>query len=109
MKVGMGLADGNYWSSQQIFKDYALYKSQWVTTYQGGPWNTEEAHLLAADENGYPLELPQKINGNDIVVLTALTARGYMPIGDYVLLYDSEADISFTESLKFVSKRQKDT
>ncbi len=104
MEIGMGLAGGSYWTSQHIFKDYALYKSTWITSYEGGPWDTGEIHLLEVDSKGYALKLPQNIDGKEIIVKSAFTARGYMPLGNYSLLYDGEATISFNGALQLIEK-----
>jgi len=100
----MGLSGASYWTSQRIFKDYALYKGSWVTSYDDGPWDTKEVHLLNVDSNGYPMQLPLKIDGNEIIVKSPLTARGYMPLGNYSFLYDGEATISFNGALQLIEK-----
>ncbi len=102
MEIGMGLSGGYYYSSQHVFKDYALNRNVWATTYVGGAFNTKEGDLLSVDSDGYPLSLPQNINGKEMFVRSMLTADGFMPLGNYFLLYEGEAEISFKGALKFV-------
>ncbi|GAA4108164.1 hypothetical protein GCM10022393_03980 [Aquimarina addita] len=105
MEIGMNLSPINYYASQHIFKDYALGKDQWRTNLVGGNLaNTNQKDRLSFDTNGYPLSLPQSVDGQNIIVISYLTANGYMPVDDYILLYEGEGDIDFGGSLSFTEE-----
>jgi hypothetical protein len=104
MKIGMGLDAGDYWINQQLFKDYALYKGKWITAYNSSIWDTNEVQFLNSDQDGYPIGLPQDINGHQIFVRMIVTADGYMPIDEYYMLYDGNATLSFQGNLQFIEE-----
>lgn len=97
LDFGVNLSDLAYWNRERPFKD--LFKgSGHLISYNSvgeSPWNTNVVSEILLDENGYPLELPSQTSIGPQNVRIALSADGYIPIGNYILLYDGTGNIDF--------------
>jgi len=89
MPMGMNLGFNVRWSKECTFIDAMKSSSDWITYHSGGGWNTKVADSLEVDENGYPLEIPQTIDGNETRV--RFLVNNYYE-GRYVFLYDGEGE-----------------
>ncbi len=62
--IGMNVGSLNYWSEGPIFDDVMTTVSDWITYWDPDTmWNTRQADQLEVDESGYPVEIPQTIDG----------------------------------------------
>jgi hypothetical protein len=98
VNLGMNLNSVNYYGKQNAFKNMAKQTSPFLTSYNGGPWDTQEIGNIPADINGYPLELPH--NGN---VFVHAILPFYYPEGRYVLTYDGEGEVTMNLNARVVS------
>ena len=64
LPIGMNLPDINYYVEAVPFLDLKKSSSEWITFNASGssPWSTENLDKLERDPQGYPLEIPAKIN-----------------------------------------------
>ena len=92
MPMGMNLGFNVRWSKECTFIDAMKSSSDWITYHSGGGWNTKVADSLEVDENGYPLEIPQTIDGNETRV--RFLVNNYYE-GRYVFLYDGEGEFEW--------------
>lgn len=103
--LGVGLSGIADWSTELPFLDAFKSSRQWftqcVSTDPGcqGEFDTQEAHLLNLDENGWikslpnPSEPPKYTRASTFLFLVG-TPNLY-PAGKYVVLYDGEGTIEY--------------
>jgi len=92
MPMGMNTGWNKCWTMENPFIDLMKTSSSWITYHEGGGWSSKVVDSLEVDENGYPLELPQTINGNITRVRFRLPEYR---LGRFVFLYDGEGDFSY--------------
>lgn len=97
LQIGMGLSGVAYWNRERAFKNLALASSEFFTYNASGdsPWNTGVMNEIPVDSNGYPLQIPFTTSLGPQNVRLVLSADGYIPIGDYVFLYEGEGAFQF--------------
>jgi len=92
MPMGMNTGWNMYWSRECAFIDVMKTASAWITYHDGSGWNSGVGDSLEVDENGYPLEIPQTINGN-VTRVRFLINNFYE--GRYVFLYEGEGEFTW--------------
>jgi hypothetical protein len=102
LRIGMNLGGISDWMTEMPFVDMMHNARTWGTRNQtgwDGPWNTEVAHLMNVDENGYPLEVPFFLNGTSLtdsqIVFTVWAYLKAWEPGIYTLFYEGEGTIEF--------------
>jgi hypothetical protein len=100
--LGINLTGISYWSSQWMLVDIMKQASNgsgqlWATTNADTyKFDTKDQALLDLDEQGWPRSLPNRTNPNFHYVTTILYQDNqHYPIGDYVVLYDGEGELTF--------------
>lgn len=98
LKFGTNLSALVDWSTELPFVDVMKICREWQTSnvawVTGGanPWNSEVAHLVAKDTNGYPLEVPFFQNGLGLdtaqKIYTHWALNEAWEAGIYTLFYD---------------------
>ncbi len=96
MPMGMNPGWNHWWSQSCQYIDVMKTASGWVTFHDGGGGNSHLRDSLEADDNGYPLEIPQMLNGNETRVRFSI-CNFYE--GRYVFLYDGDGDFLWHNSL----------
>ncbi len=90
--VGMNLPSLNYYTEALLFNDVMTTASAWITYHEGGGWNTGNRDSLDLDTNGYPLEIPQTVDGKETRV-RFLINNHYQ--GRYVFQSEGDGDFRF--------------
>ncbi|MBD3393904.1 MAG: hypothetical protein GF418_17355, partial [Chitinivibrionales bacterium] len=90
--IGMNIGGLNYYTRCIIFTDVMTTASDWITYHEGSEWNTGVRDQLDLDSSGYPVEVPQTIEGHATMV-RFLINNHYT--GRYRFLYDGEGAFSF--------------
>jgi len=104
MQVGMNLFSIRYNSDNQLaFVDLMKGAAEWMTQDPAGfPISTDTKQLAAIplDADGYPLQTPVTISGQQRTVYTAMVSgvAGNYPAGTYVVLYDGTGTLAFAGS-----------
>jgi hypothetical protein len=101
--MAMNLAGVADWEPGYPFLNLMWGAREWITKdVKDGPWNTEALSKLSVDENGYPTELPQTVEGqpNPQTVATILPNR--VKGGKYVMLFDGEGEFEGMGRTKIV-------
>ena len=87
--IGMNVGGLNYYTEVLIFNDVMTTASEWITYDDGDSWNTRKRDKLQVDDNGYPLEIPQTIDGKETRVRFMLN-NNYK--GTFRFTYDGEGE-----------------
>ncbi len=101
IQIGTNLAGPSDWGTEWPFADIMKYSRQWITFNSawvpGGenPWDTEALDQIPVDEQGYPLELPWSVAGEETtqVVRTVWANTWALKEGIYTVLYDGDGVI----------------
>jgi hypothetical protein len=100
--LGLNLGAVNYYATAVPFVDGWKMSDPFQSTNagfsEGRSWNTEVADKIPRDPQGYPLELPAKVDG--VAMPQILRASVMAPVysGRYTLLYDGDGEIDFPAS-----------
>ncbi|NQZ06327.1 MAG: hypothetical protein HRT35_04115 [Algicola sp.] len=99
--IGINLTGINYWSTQWMLIDVMRQASNgsgelWATT-KGGVFNTGHQSALDLDTNGWPKSLPSgsAADFDSVSTIIYLDNTAY-PVGEYVVLYEGEGQLSYT-------------
>ena len=104
LPIGMNLSGITDYTPGFPFKNLMWGARPWVSrnVADGGPFETHLAEKIPLDDDGYPLELPLKVEGSDQPqVLFTLIPNTTEP-GHYVVLYDGEGEIGAALQTKVV-------
>ncbi|NUN71279.1 MAG: T9SS type A sorting domain-containing protein [Bacteroidetes bacterium] len=114
MKFGMNFIYLSYWNREMPFVDLMKLSSLWLTqnsVYVTGGTNrfdTAVRDSIPADENGYPLQLPYSVAGQEttqiVMALLASQQNALYPAGEYLCLYEGDGTITFTGDASVVSQ-----
>lgn len=114
MKFGMNFIYLSYWNREMPFVDLMKLSSHWVTqnsSFVAGGTNrfdTAVRDSIPADENGYPLQLPYSVAGQEttqiVLALLASQQNALYPAGEYLCLYEGDGTITFTGDASVVSQ-----
>jgi hypothetical protein len=117
LNIGTNLSGISDWMTEMPFVDMMHNARTWGTrnrSWVGGNaqnhWNTEFAHLIEKDENGYPLELPfyddeLALEDSQMVFTVWAIIDAWEP-GIYTFLYDGEGDFDFRADGRIVKHEQ---
>ncbi|MBY6159621.1 calcium-binding protein [Mameliella alba] len=96
--LALGLNGISDWSTQHPFIDLMKSSRGWVGNI-GDQWGAVRTEELRAgghlDENDWPLRIPDGVDALETVILTNQPKDAESLRGDYVMLYDGEADFRF--------------
>ncbi len=92
-----GLAD---WGTELPFVDLMRNAREWFTKDAGnpsGPWNTEQIARIRLRSDGYPVEIPQRVEGARYpqIVATIWAITDGWPAGTYTVLWEGEGELEF--------------
>ncbi|WP_089884422.1 type I secretion protein [Citreimonas salinaria] len=97
--LGMGLAGLDDWATQHPFLDLMKSARPWVG-HTEDRWGGVSTDYLRAgghlDANGWPLSIPDGATRLETVFLTDMPAEAEHLRGDYVMLYDGQAEFELT-------------
>ncbi|MBS0123396.1 calcium-binding protein [Thetidibacter halocola] len=103
--LGMGLNGLADWSTQYPFIDLMKSARDWVG-HLPGRWGGVSSEELRAggnlDENGWPVSIPEGVERLESVLLTDMPEDAAYLRGDYVMLYDGQAEFTLTGRAKRV-------
>ncbi len=85
MAMGMNVGWNSVSNPECPFIDLMKGASAWLTFHEGSSWDTDVVDSLDVDSNGYPLEIPQTVGGNETWVKFRLPE---FRMGRFVFLYD---------------------
>lgn len=96
LPIGMNLSGIADWEPGFPFLNLMWGARLWLTKNAdgSGPWNTEKIEKIPLDENGYPLELPLKLDGIEQPQVAFTLLPNVRPPGQYVLLYEGDGEIA---------------
>ncbi|MET3825515.1 hypothetical protein ABIC16_001208 [Sphingomonas sp. PvP055] len=91
LPIGMNLAAISDYAPGFPFHNLMWGARPWMThnTSGGGEWNTDQQDAFTFDTNGYPREVPMKVDGMPPQCVFTLLPNTLKP-GKYVLLHDGE-------------------
>jgi len=92
LPMGINLGWSTSWTMECPWIDVMKSSNTWITYDETSGWSSGVTDSLEVDGNGYPLELPQVINGKQTSVRLRLNNHYE---GRYVFLFDGEADIDW--------------
>ncbi len=98
-RLGINLAGIADWSTEQPFVDFFYMSRDWISQIKGGDWGTGPA--LALDEHGWVKHLAKNCYATRIIC--SLEGKQY-PSGDYVILYDGEGALTFSNGTVIAHK-----
>lgn len=92
-----GLSD---WGTELPFVDLMRNAREWYTKDAGNPntpWNTERIAQIKLRPDGYPIEIPQRVEGVRYpqIVATIWAVTDGWPSGIYTVLWDGEGELEF--------------
>ncbi|MEP7146656.1 MAG: hypothetical protein ABI792_06570 [bacterium] len=102
INIGMNLYTLYDWGTENPFVNIMKFCKPWgtqnVVPVNGGQnsWNTGVIDQIPQDADGYPLELPFHVSGQETlqVAYTVWTNTPALPSGEYIVLYDGEGEIN---------------
>ncbi|MCB9497791.1 MAG: hypothetical protein H6686_12965 [Fibrobacteria bacterium] len=71
LPIGMNIGGPSYWSPSP-YLDPMLTSGGWIGYHQGGPWDDGTGGRILQDEKGWPLSVPQMVDGVSTKVRTML-------------------------------------
>jgi hypothetical protein len=112
LKIGMNIAGLSDWGSENPFVDLMKSCREWLTAnsvWMAGrtnPWDTGIIDSIPRDLQGYPLEIPYTVLGQETtqVVHTVWANTSSLQAGDYICLYDGDGDLEFNFDASVVSQ-----
>lgn len=106
LPIGMNLAGIADWEPGFPFKNLFWGARPWMTRdlSDGGPWNTEAQAAFDYDDDGYPLEVPVRVQGMAEPQTVFTLVPNVRKLGRYVLLYDGEGEIDGLLSTKVLRR-----
>ena len=95
-RVGVNLGGINYWTTALPVGNAMKTASTWIPGCDWPcPFNTGEV-ITDLDANGYPMKLPDINDPRQYRFVHALILRNDRhPVGEYVVLYDGEGEITY--------------
>jgi len=103
MQMGMNLYSNVNWSREMPFANLMFQASIWVTQNQNfvpegiNAFDTEVLDSIEVDGDGYPLSLPQKVEGTEapqsLLTLLIKDNGGIHPDGNYTLTYEGQGEV----------------
>lgn len=103
--IGMNLAAVTDWNKELPFVDVMKGSRNWITQNSiwvpGGenPWDSQVQTAFEYDENGYPMEVPIEVPGQEapqcVATLMAREIDGDYPAGNYTVLYEGAGQLEF--------------
>jgi len=96
--IGTNLAGMFDWGTELPFVDRMHNAREWYTKdVVGGPWSTDLQDSLVLRADGYPVSLPQMVNGhpNGQIVATIWAELDGWDEGVYTVLYEGEGELAF--------------
>jgi len=106
LSIGTNLGGISDWMTEMPFVDMMHNARTWGTRNQTdwiegdvNEWNTELAHRVEKDENGYPLEVPFFFDDAALedsqIIFTVWAYLAAWPSGIYTCFYEGEGEIQF--------------
>lgn len=98
LAIGTNLAGMLDWGTELPFVDRMHNAREWYTKdVVGGPWSTDLQDSLVLRADGYPVSLPQMVNGrpNGQIVATIWAELDGWDEGTYTVLYEGEGELAF--------------
>jgi hypothetical protein len=103
LKIGMNIASISDYGSENPFVDLMKSSRTWLTANvvwmdgKTNPWDSAVIDSIPCDAQGYPLELPYAVAGQETtqVVHTVWANTSSLQAGDYICLYDGDGEIDF--------------
>jgi len=101
LAIGTNLAGMFDWGTELPFVDRMRNAREWYTkdfdNPNGSPWSTDLQDSLQLRPDGYPVALPQNVNGHPYaqVVATIWAELDGWDEGTYTILYDGEGELSW--------------
>jgi len=101
LAIGTNLAGMFDWGTELPFVDRMHNAREWYTkdinNPNGSPWSTDLQDSLLLRPDGYPVSLPQTVNGHpyDQVVATIWAELDGWEEGTYTVLYDGEGELAW--------------
>jgi PKD repeat protein len=98
LRVGTNISAVSDWGAEWPFADIMKHARRWITHNEahvsGGvnAWDTDVLDQIPCDAQGYPLELPLAVAGQETtqVVRTVWAHTAALPAGVYTVLYDGQ-------------------
>lgn len=103
-RIGVNLGLINDWSSELPFVDLMRIARPWSTRDGSGTWDTGHAARLRCDADGYPIGLPQTVDGKPVWVQTVWTNASLWPTGRYTVLHAGQGEIRFLQGAKSLKR-----
>lgn len=89
--IGMNVQGASYWD-RVPYLDPMLASGEWITYHDGGPWDDQILDSIRLRSDGWPLAIPQTVNGTRIRVKTMLNN---CRAGDYTVIWDGAGKFSW--------------
>lgn len=103
LSVGTNISGVAYWVPERPFVNLFKNGDEFFTYYNGSGWNSGAMASVPVDSNGYPLQIPYTVNGQQQMVRMVVSADGYLPLGQYVIKYDGVGTLQPQGDLQTVS------
>jgi hypothetical protein len=96
LPIGMNLSGIADWEAGFPFRNLMWGARLWMSKNQNmdGPWQTEQTSKIPLDENGYPLEIPFRVAGQEQPQIVFVIVPNVRKAGRYVLLHDGVGEFS---------------
>jgi len=101
LAIGTNLAGMFDWGTELPFVDRMRNAREWYTKDMdnpyGSPWSTDLADSLELRPDGYPISIPQAVNGHPYTqgVATIWDGLDGWDEGTYTILYDGEGELAW--------------
>ena len=86
LPIGMNIPGLTYYSNCLIFTDAMTAAGEMMTSYEGGPFNSEKMSEIPRDVNGYPTKLPYTTSDGKSSFVFMMINNYYS--GRYVMTFD---------------------
>lgn len=103
LPIGMNIHSSNYYSEGIIYTNVMNTASAIFTFYDGGPWDSKLIDSIPIDTNGYPLQVPVNVGGQDQKI-RFLINNFYN--GKYVILYDGVGQLKVNGTTSVIENNQ---
>jgi hypothetical protein len=107
LPVGMNLAGIADWEPGFPFRNLMWGARLWMTrnVAEGGRWDTGLLEQIPLDGDGYPLELPLRLDEVDQKQIVFTLLPNVRPPGRYVLLFEGDGDFAGVLNTKIVEQK----
>ena len=107
LPIGMNLAGIADWQPGYPFKNLMWGARPWLTKNADGtgPFDTHFSEKIPLDDDGYPLEIPYRLDGTEKAQIVFTIIPNRVEPGKYVVLYDGEGEIAGAMGTEVIESR----